>query len=120
MAKKKPALDLGQQIEQVVQAYIQTIPEIVADSVNQAIQKSNSSKKRRLETPERRTPQEIAALAEALYQCILSNPGQTMSNLAPMLGLEPRYLTHPVKKLREWERIRTVGKRNDMQYFPRV
>lgn len=66
----------------------------------------------------RRTPAELAELGERLYQAIAEAPGEPMVLYAKKLGLSVRELSLPVQHLRKSERVRTVGERDRMRYFP--
>jgi hypothetical protein len=66
----------------------------------------------------RRTPEELEALAERLFAAVESAPGETMAVLAPSLGVVAKELERPVKRLRKSGRIKTVGERSRMRYYP--
>jgi len=66
----------------------------------------------------RRSPEEIAALGERLYEAICRHPGETMAVIAPAVGASPRELRRSSTLLRRAGRVRTVGQRHGMRYFP--
>ena len=66
----------------------------------------------------RRTTEEVTDLAERLYKAVLASPGETMERLAPKVGAKARELTIVVGRLRSEGRLRTVGQRQQTQYFP--
>lgn len=66
----------------------------------------------------RRTPEEIAALGERLYEVICRHPGETIAVIAPAVGASPRELRRPSVLLRRAGRVRSVGQRHGTRYFP--
>ena len=62
----------------------------------------------------------MTALSERLYAAICANPGESMSALAPVVGVSPRVLQVPRAKLKEAGRIRSVGNKQYTRYFPMV
>lgn len=68
----------------------------------------------------RRTAGELAALSEQLYEAVAAHPGEGMVALSARLGVSGPHLQRAVALLRNAERIRTVGVRQQMRYFPRV
>lgn len=74
---------------------------------------------RRRRRPARvRTHEEVAALSERLYEAICAQPGETMSVLAKAMGSTPSELNLPARWLRRTGRLRSVGQRQFMRYFP--
>ena len=75
--------------------------------------------KRRVSKPQaRRSPEEITKLCERLYQKIDENPGQGMAAYAEALAVGARDLGVVVRRLKKGGRVRTVGERDRMRYFP--
>jgi predicted transcriptional regulator len=68
----------------------------------------------------RRTASELAALSEQLYEVIAAHPGEGMVTLSERMGANASTLQRAVARLRGEERIRTVGARQQMRYFPRA
>jgi hypothetical protein len=68
----------------------------------------------------RRTASERAALSEQLYEAIAASPGEDMVALSERLGVSGPQLQRVVARLRAGNRIRTVGTRQLMRYFPRA
>ena len=79
--------------------------------------KSSPRKSERAPTP-RRSPEEMAALEERLYEAIRRRPGETMEVLAPEVGATARVLNRPATTLRRQGRVRSVGQRQYTRYFP--
>ena len=59
-------------------------------------------------------------MSEQLYEAISSSPGENMVSLSKRLGVSGPHLQRVVSRLRADGRIRTVGERQQMRYFPRA
>lgn len=68
----------------------------------------------------RRTASELAELSEQLYEAIAASPGEGMVALSERLGVSGPRLQPVVARLHADNRIRTVGTRQQMRYFPRA
>ena len=66
----------------------------------------------------RRAPEELIALGERFYGVLCRQPGETMTTLAPQVGVAPRVLQVAVARLRRDGRVRTIGKRQGTRYYP--
>lgn len=66
----------------------------------------------------RRTPQEVADLAERLCAAVHAQPGETMRHMASQVGATPGELSIAADRLRSQGRVRTVGQRQHTRYFP--
>ncbi|MEO7734784.1 MAG: hypothetical protein ABIY55_27765 [Kofleriaceae bacterium] len=66
----------------------------------------------------RRAPDELVALGEQFYAALCQRPGETMTTLAPKVGVEPRVLQVAVARLRRDGRVRAIGKRQHTRYYP--
>lgn len=66
----------------------------------------------------RRTPAEMAAMCERLYQAVCAHPGETMAVLTAHVGASVRELNRPMNQLKDAGRIRSAGSRNHTRYFP--
>jgi len=116
---------LEAQIERLVQQHIAACHQAAAAAVERAFAKSAKStpKRRRRRSDKsaaapKRTPEEIAALGERLYETVCEHPGATMEVLAAQMGARPSELHRPMTHLRRAERVRTVGQRRQKRYFP--
>ena len=67
---------------------------------------------------QRRSAEELDALAERLAAAVSAKPGTTMVVLASEVRATVRDLERPAKRLKKEGRIRTVGERNATRYFP--
>ena len=63
---------------------------------------------------------EVAALGEQFYAAVCEKPGETMMVLAHEVGMTPGELKVPVARLRRSGRLRCVGRKSHMRYFPMV
>lgn len=66
----------------------------------------------------RRPPTEVAGLAEQLYVAVRANPGELMTVIATQVGQPARALNLPMHHLKNAGRVRSVGQRGFMRYFP--
>ena len=66
----------------------------------------------------RRSPDEVAALADKLFDVLEKHPGSTMMRLAEKLGSPTRELQRPMTLLKRAGRVRTTGKKNYTKYHP--
>jgi hypothetical protein len=66
----------------------------------------------------RRAPEELVVLGERFYTVLCQRPGETMTTLAPQVGVAPRVLHVAVARLRRDGRVRVIGKKQQMRYYP--
>jgi len=66
----------------------------------------------------KRAPEELVALGERFYAVLCQQPGETMTTLAPQVGVAPRVLQVAVARLRRDGRVRAIGKRQQTRYYP--
>lgn len=66
----------------------------------------------------RRAPEELVALGEQFYAVLCQRPGETMTTLAPQVGVAPRVLQVAVARLRRDGRVRVIGKKQHTRYYP--
>lgn len=122
---------LEQQIEQLVSEHIASSRRAAAEAVERAFLGSGTTATRarrrpvkpraeRSSTSGRRSAAELAALGELLHDAVCAHPGETMSVLAEAVGMTARQLHRPMKALRAADRVRSVGQRDQMRYFPAV
>lgn len=79
-----------------------------------------SPRRSRRQLSPRRSPVEMEALSEQLYEAVCARPGEAMRVLAPIIGATPRALQVPATRLRKAGRIRSVGQKQFTRYFPMV
>jgi hypothetical protein len=125
---------LAQNLEQLVAAFVQSSHELVLAAVAQAMDtrpvapastarsKAKPSKRasssKRAKPSQRRTPTELAELGERFYEVLCEHPGEAMIILAAKVGATPRELSRSVTLLKRAGRVRSVGQRGAMRYFP--
>jgi hypothetical protein len=71
-------------------------------------------------TSRRRSAEQIAGLAEQLYELVCAEPGESMARLAEQTGIRACELHRPMSKLKAEGRVRSVGQRHLTRYFPAV
>jgi hypothetical protein len=122
--------ELGEKIERLVRDHIATIHTTVAAAVTRAfgaMRSGTESPPQRTRMPgatgrakpgPRRAAAEVVALTEQFYAALRRSPGETMTTLAPQVGVSPRSLQVVVERLKRAGRVRTVGQRQFTRYFP--
>ena len=65
-----------------------------------------------------RRREEVAELAERLFEAVRSLPGETMTVIAARVGEAPWVLHRPMMHLKDAGRVRCAGERNFTRYFP--
>ena len=123
----EPSQPLSEQIEQLVREHIAASHRAAAAAVERAFSaacpaspRASAARAQRRTSSGRRGPVELAALAEQLYQAVCAEPGETMSVLGPKVGQPARGLHRPMAALKRTGRVRSVGKFQQMRYFPAV
>ena len=66
----------------------------------------------------RRAPEQMAELAERLFEAVRTCPGETMAVIADRVGEKPQVLNRPMANLKRAGRVRSAGERNLTRYFP--
>lgn len=130
MTSPKTPEQLADAIESVVASYLDEVRRTVQHAVERSLSRSavktrpvtsradRSTEQRSIKT--RRTAGAINEFCDKLYQCVCARPGESSAALAEELGCTIRDLQRPMAKLREQGRIRCVGQRSLMRYFPAV
>jgi hypothetical protein len=127
MSKNMSGHQLAEQIEKLVEDFIASSRSAASAAVERAFAAPGASRRsarpaqrgpceRKIST--RRSPDEMAALSERLYDAICSTPGETMTSLAASIGVAAREMLVPSAKLKRAGRIRSVGQKNQTRYFP--
>jgi hypothetical protein len=121
--------DLAKQIEDLVRQHVDALQAVAAAAVARAFSavpaamsptRTNAPTKvvRTRKQAPRRAPDELVALAERFYAVLCQRPGETMTTLAPQVGVAPRVLQVAVTRLRRDGRVRAIGKRQHTRYYP--
>lgn len=116
-------------IESLVASYIDEMRRCAQQAVEQAFSRSGStcvSAKAKLHEARARPParprsaEELEALCKQLYGLVRARPGESLVVLSDEAGVSARALERPMAKLKAEGRVRSVGQRNVMRYFPAV
>lgn len=130
MTSPKTPQQLADAIETVVASYLDEVRRTVQHAVERSLSRSaattrayksrvdRSTEQRSMKT--RRSSGALDELCDKLHQCICARPGEPTTVFADELGCTVRDLQRPMAKLRAQGRIRSVGQRNLMRYFPAV
>jgi hypothetical protein len=121
--------DLSKQIEDLVRQHVDALRASAAAAVARAFAATPSPLSARASTPPRpvrprktaaprRAPEELVALGERFYTVLCQRPGETMTTLAPQVGVAPRVLQVAVARLRRDGRVRVIGRKQQMRYYP--
>jgi hypothetical protein len=115
--------DLGQCIEQLIQAHLATLRASAQEAVVRAFASAASvpsgpARQGRSSRGKKRARSEIAVLGERFFEAVCAKPGETMTVLAADVGASSRDLHRSVTLLRLGGRVRAVGSRHLTRYFP--
>ncbi len=125
-------VNLQNQIEERINAMVGEILVVVRraalEAVNQALSgagtpvsprsRAKPAKRQPQPAAPRRSPEQLASQRERLYAEISAQPGEGMALYANKLQVPVRALSLPAQQLRKAQRVRTVGQRDKMRYFP--
>jgi len=114
---------LEQQIEQLIREHLVECTRRALQAVERGFAGAKRPPPRRVEAGrravgQRRSAEEIDALAERLAAAVCAKPGNAMVALASEVGASVKDLERPAQRLKNSGRIRTVGERNATRYFP--
>jgi hypothetical protein len=121
--------DLAKQIEDLVRQHVDVLRASAAAAVARAFaavppalsstraSPPTKAVRTRKQAP-RRARDELVALGERFYAVLCQRPGETMTTLAPQVGVAPRVLQVAVARLRREGRLRAIGKRQHTRYYP--
>lgn len=123
--------DLAKQIEDLVRQHVDALRASAAAAVVRAFAAAPPPVSARANTPAkpvrtrrraapRRAPEELVGLGERFYTVLCQQPGETMTTLAPQVGVTPRVLQVAVARLRRDGRVRVIGKKQQTRYYPIV
>lgn len=122
--------DLAKQIEDLVRQHIDALRASAATAVARAFTAAPPASARagtqprpaharpRRKASPRRASEELVALGEQFYAVLCQRPGETMTTLAPQVGVAPRVLQVAVARLRRDGRVRVIGKKQQTRYYP--
>lgn len=121
---------LENEIEQLVRTHMAACEVAASAAVRRAFasaQAQPATKGKATEAPKtrkraspgrRRTTEEVAKLADRLYEVVSANPGEGMQVLAADMDATTRELHRPMMVLKKAGRVRSAGRRQHTRYFP--
>jgi hypothetical protein len=118
------ASELERQIEQMVAAHVAALRKAAQGAVERAFAGASAAAptvarpRAARAVGKRRAGSELSELAERFFEALRRKPGETMVVLSGEVGASPRELQRAVGRLREAGRVKTVGERSAMRYFP--
>ncbi len=128
MSTPKSPEELTRQIEQLVARYVEESRRAVREAVERGFGTSPSPSRAskgptttrgsRKPPERRRPPEEVAQLGARLLELVRARPGESMVVFAAELELGVRDLQRPMSLLKREGRVRSVGQRQSMRYFP--
>lgn len=117
--------ELEQEIERMVAAHVAALRKAAQVAVERAFAAASAVPAAAPSRPrparaasKRRAGAELAALGERFFEALSRKPGETMVALSAEVGASPQELHRAVARLREAGRVKTVGERSAMRYFP--
>jgi hypothetical protein len=129
MTPKTPE-QLAGAIETLVASYLDEVRRVAQQALVRGLcqQLASAPKSRadlvrpvqRRKQAERRSPEQLAKLADKLHQLVCARPGESMATLAVAMEETAVTLHLPMTKLRAEWRVRSVGERHLTRYFPAV
>lgn len=121
---------LASAIESLVASYVDEVRQAAELALARALCRPAAAVRRRssksdrprtsISTTKRRTAAELDEACEQLFALVRARPGESIVTLAEEVGEPAATLQLPMAKLRADGRVRTVGKRHLMRYFPAV
>ena len=119
---KPNAEQLSKRIEQVVQEHLEATHIEAEAALKRAFGCVPAVRRAVNTTPkaERRSRVELAALSERLFAAVSGQPGELIAVLSSAVGATARELERPMMLLKQQGRVRGVGQRPVVRYFPMV
>lgn len=122
---------LATAIESLVASYLDEVRHVAQEALQRSLygqtvarraSKDKSDRSPAAPKPEtkRRTAAQLDATCEQLCELVRARPGESIVTLAEKMGVPASALQRPMAKLRVESRVRTVGQRHLMRYFPAV
>ena len=121
--------ELEKEIEQMVAAHVAALRKAAQGAVERAFAVAAGAAARPAAAAaarpraaraagKRRAKSELSALGERFFEVLSRKPGETMGVLSAEVGASPVELHRAVARLREAGRVRTIGERSQMRYYP--
>ena len=115
---------LTKRIEQLMREHVAGVQLAAVEAVARAVVRENrmgraqQSTSRSTASKQRRAEGEIVALSQQLYEKVNKKPGELMAVYAAELNSSASELQMPMRRLRNDERVRSIGARHQTRYFP--
>ena len=130
MTSPKNPEQLAGAIEALVASYIDEVRRAAQKAIDRTLScptaSTIASKGRAVQPAQQRRParrrgvEELDALCDRLFELVCARPGVSIAVLADEIGQQASTLRRPMTKLKADGRIRSVGQRQAMRYFPAV
>ena len=130
MTSPKNPEQLADAIEALVASYIDEVRRVAQQAIDRTLSfpkaSSGASKSRAIQPAQQRQParrrgvEELDVLCDKLYELVCARPGVSIAVLADEIGQQAGRLRRPMTRLRTDGRVRSVGQRHAMRYFPAV
>ena len=121
---------LANAIESLVASYLDEVRHVAQEALQRSLRRQAvagrpakaTDRRSQATQPEtkRRTAAELDAMCEQLCALVRARPGESIVILAEEMGMPASTLQRPMAKLRSEGRVRIVGERHLMRYFPAV
>jgi|GEM_PF-1198939 len=121
---------LANAIESLVASYIDEVRQAAQQAIERSVSRSVQARRPTKSTghrppaprlaTKRRTGAELDETCEKLCALVRARPGESIVTLAADMGASAGTLQRPMAKLRAEGRVRSVGERHLMRYFPAV
>lgn len=122
---------LANAIESLVASYLDEVHQAAQEALQRSLCRQRSASRPAKATGQRsqsqapreakrRNAAEIHATTEQLCALVRARPGESIVTLAEEMGVSASTLQRPMARLRVDNRVRTVGQRHLMRYFPAV
>lgn len=129
MKSPTTTIELAGAIESLIASYMNDVRDAAEQAVARALTQRETSRRTseaRGRAPaaksqsSRRSATALDETCQALCDLVRARPGSSMVELAEQLRSTVRELQRPMAKLRADGRVRSVGQRHMMRYFPAV
>jgi len=128
MAAPQTSDELARGIEALVAGHLSHTEITAQEALQRAFAGARAPKRRRARPPSpapnkarhnsRRSPEEIATIADRLCAAVVEHPGEAMVVFADLLETPAKDLHRPMSVLKKQGRIRSTGSKPHTRYFP--
>ena len=121
------ATDLGRQVEALFLSYVdagrrevEAAMARMQDGASKPARKGAAASSKRSASTPRRSRESMAELVERIVAVVQKQPGCSMQDIARDLATTSQCLNAPMAIVRKSGRVRSVGARSQMRYFPAI